>query len=521
MGNKNNRRGKKPTLLTSPTSFNNSGAAVNPESFAQRDITPNNSPDVMISEEDEAKVFSTSSIGSILEQKHATTSLGFVSYATGTLDTTRFQPPGYIPKKVEPVFSEAQSLSVKSPEFIPKSQNKQSAGKSVGGGSSSARQFLSKPTNKQGKPPQPSAGLERLQNLIRDFPPYYSTHYLMHMNDYAKPSASAWPVGRSRATTSPTPLKAKDPFIRVDPTKRDLIIAADGISRNRYHVDELQLVDGKHSSQPNLPCKTTNVLSEIAEKGEAGKKKFWANHVVEIIVDLRGLLDDTRTDKEDGGGQSVTADMNGKINQVVSLPTLIGQINKLGNDFFMYATCVAVNIIFPPPCADALELAPARPYGPTGMPHDNSRGDFSIVVNTPGFQLLQMLVSKIDKCVSLECLEVIIQNPNASTTLPFTVEQLLYALPFYDLRYEYWTLKWQGNYMSAPTEVGRFPIVLLDKERNKWLWAQKMEQKMDGEAARNEKKRISNMGSAGKSIAQRPKLPEPLSPDPKSPTQQT
>lgn len=73
--------------------------------------------------------------------------------------------------------------------------------------------------------------------------------------------------------------------------------------------------------------------------------------------------------------------------------------------------------------------------------------------------------------------------------------------------------------MTTPAEVGHFPIILLDKERNKWLWAQRNAERQAGIAARKKQEIIDNAVFVRQSIApewQNIRLPQPFPPAAKS-----
>jgi hypothetical protein len=67
---------------------------------------------------------------------------------------------------------------------------------------------------------------------------------------------------------------------------------------------------------------------------------------------------------------------------------------------------------------------------------------------------------------SLRKLDIVLHTP-AYTRNPLTLEQLNYALPFYELPFTGWELKWQNTYMSRPETVLGWPIMYLDIERGK------------------------------------------------------
>lgn len=330
-----------------------------------------------------------------------------------------------------------------------------------------------------------------------------------------KVASSNSSVSTTNTATSQDAARIRAKFIRADEKKKDFIICAAGVIRNRFHVDELTPVDDKLVHPPNQLSDPTNFLGEIAKMDEMGKQNFWKHHHVQIIVDLCNITAVAIPATGGAEGQEVKVDIKCKGKEVTTRPTVLDQISKLGKDFFKYSVRITVDLIFPP----IRNTSPAaRPFGPRVF-SSKDHVDFSMVINTEGFKIIQKLAAKINNCVSIKFLEVILHNPGASTSLPFTVEQLLYALPFYELRYEDWLLRWQAHYMTTSVDVGHFPIVLLVKERNKWLWAQRKAEERAEIKARKEQERIENAAFIHKSIAPQWQiigLPEPFPPCPKS-----
>ena len=532
MGNKNNRgKGQKPSFASETKSATSSPtSSIRPKSILKSKNLAETTAAPILNVKEEVIVATKGGTGfgevcQTLEiknkEKEVPQNLRFRSYATNTLDTKNFQPPGYIPKKVQPV-AKADVLSAKSPAFVPGvPQGKETQQPAAASASRAQQTAVNKPghdgafgSTRQSKvAPNPSAGFGNFQDLVKEFPPYNPAHHAKHLSDgsnLTSPSASAISAATSRTTTNSSPYKTREGVIvRVDRTKKDFVIRANGLSRNRVHVDEFMMPNGNLILQPHPGFNPADVLGEIAEKNEADKEHFWYNNHVQIVVDLRGLLAVTVTDNK--------GDAKGKGKEVVAVspPTVIDQISKLGKDFYKYAVNITVSIIFPPTRDGS--VAP-RPQNISDKHVKWVYPDYSIAANTTGFAIMQQLVAKLDKCVSLQYLEVIIHNLNACSTLPFTLEQLYYALPFYDLHFEEWELKWQGNYMSEPVDVGHFPTILLDKQRNKWLWAKKKAAREAEATARKEQERIENMVFVTKSIApewQKVALPEPFPKAPK------
>lgn len=362
-------------------------------------------------------------------------------------------------------------------------------------GSSQCKKSL---TRKQGQPgafrstrhnkrrPKPSPGPAKVHGFLpemRPFPPFTPNPHAKHpSNDSTDSQPSSG--GGSLSTLLSTPQSLRRVIdIRVNKKKKDLVINANSVYRNRVNNCIQTLTpEGDIVINPPDPFNPGNILNEIAAFDDNAKKNYWQTNVVQIEVDLRNIptvvvnekKGDANVEKKDiakvvAAETKVNDKSKGK-EVVAHTPTVMDQIMRLGPDFYDYATDIHIDIQFPAPRDGS--LAP-RAHTVTNKQGKWIYPDHSVSVGTPGFVILERLAVELDKIVSIKSLEVILHNAHASATVPFTLEQLFYALPFYDLKFMEWQLKWQGNYMSEPVEVGHFPLILLDKERNKWLWEKK------------------------------------------------
>jgi len=85
---------------------------------------------------------------------------------------------------------------------------------------------------------------------------------------------------------------------------------------------------------------------------------------------------------------------------------------------------------------------------------------------SPEFREVVDLAKEMNKFTKIKKMEVILMNvPGVRARL--TMEQLNYALPFYDCNFEDWTLMWQNEYMAHSEAVQNWPITYLDREMHK------------------------------------------------------
>lgn len=261
---------------------------------------------------------------------------------------------------------------------------------------------------------------------------------------------------------------------RKDPEMKDVIITASSIVRNIARVTEQYLPNGQlHRTMGNefMP-ENYNVVTAIKNMPEAKKQDFWENNWVQIDINLR--------------------------EPAVDKGTVIDQLNKLGPDFALYTKTVYVYILFanPGPSSDLPSYA--------NLENRNGRWvypDSSQILHTRAFDLLTQLAQKLNTFHNLQKLEVCLRNPKATTTTPITLQQLYHGLPFYDLNFEDWTLKWQATHMSRPESVSHFCIILLDKERNKVVRARDRAEKA---AAKKKQQEIDNQTHITYSVAPEP-----------------
>lgn len=126
-------------------------------------------------------------------------------------------------------------------------------------------------------------------------------------------------------------------------------------------------------------------------------------------------------------------------------------------DFTYNVKKLQVNLIFPTdpsstPIEEQIHLAPVS--GPN--------------FNSACFKAVKRLVTYInEKFRSINALVILLRVPS-NGRMPFTLPQLYHVLPFYDLRFKDWIIKYQqGNLQEIIVEG--WPISKLDRERGRYL----------------------------------------------------
>ncbi|QSZ33760.1 hypothetical protein DSL72_005331 [Monilinia vaccinii-corymbosi] len=245
--------------------------------------------------------------------------------------------------------------------------------------------------------------------------------------------------------TGPRPLKPR--FGRSDKKKKDIIITQFGIIRNIARITECFTDNGfpyKHVCDDEFRPEVYDVADIVRKMPLEERKEFWSKNWIDIEVDLRSDEEIFGINPQADGPELAPRDYD----------TLLHYIDYLGPDFAAHAKYIFVSIMFPS-IPDA----------------DQSKVDLSVLhsQHTPEFQHLERLVAKLQPFPNIKRFEIILQTPSNSKK-PLSIPQLNLILPFYDLGFTDWNIKWKTGFMTKPEPVGGWPIHYLDKERNRILW---------------------------------------------------
>lgn len=244
--------------------------------------------------------------------------------------------------------------------------------------------------------------------------------------------------------TGPRPEKPR--FGRSDKKKKDIIITRFGIIRNLTRITEHFTDDGfpyKHVCGDEFQPEVYDVADVVRKMPFEERKEFWEKNWIEIEVDLR-------SDEEIFG---INAEVDGPEIGPRDYDTLLHYIDYLGPDFAAHAKQIFISILFP------------------SIPDsEQSKVDISVLhsQHTLEFQHLEKLVAKLQQFPNIKRLDVILQTPS-NTKKPLTISQLNLILPFYDLGFTDWNIKWKTTFMTKAEPVAGWPIHYLDTERNRLL----------------------------------------------------
>lgn len=259
--------------------------------------------------------------------------------------------------------------------------------------------------------------------------------------------------------TNETPLSTPSPIVlptgprpgnphfgRADKKKKDIIITQIGIIRNSARITERFTENGypyKHTCADEFKPGVYDVASVVGKMPAKDRGEFWEKNWIEIEVDFRSEEEIAGTNTQGDGQETSPKDYD----------TLLNYIDYLGPDFAAHAKYIFVNILFPS-IADT----------------NQSKVNSSVLTcqQTREFQHIERLVAKLQCFPNIKRLDVILQTPS-NTKKPLSIPQLNLVLPFYDLGFTNWNIKWKTSFMTKAEPVGGWPVHYLDKERSRLL----------------------------------------------------
>jgi hypothetical protein len=405
--------------------------------------------------------------------------LSFRSYQTGTLNTKNFEPSSSISKA--PLQSPTKKpLSATSPVFVPVQTN----GKNV---------------------TTESPGIQRLKNLLATMPRSTGrpsdiqqggmSAATPSMDGEATPSSSngetapstnsettlTTPVSKSATGTAITTPSVFGPIGSPLPTlsvgdlahlfnkdasateagkaQKDVDITSPTPLNNTMRVYQVadpsgpSYLQGTDESSPER----FNIVDALSNMSIKEQSAFWIGKVVEITVNLQGF--DTIKYDDNKSTEQINKELGEMKMRAVEM------MKALGPTFVEHSRAIVLNLQFPEnPCQRAIQNSLA-----------NSRTAQSW---TPSYQAIENIANALKDFTSLARLDIVLHIPDHVRT-SFTIEQLNFALPFYDLPFTGWRLRWQRQYMRHPEDVRSWPLEYLDRERAKiirhrdWVRCQK------------------------------------------------
>ncbi|KAM3068889.1 hypothetical protein ACMFMG_004063 [Clarireedia jacksonii] len=251
--------------------------------------------------------------------------------------------------------------------------------------------------------------------------------------------------------------------LRADKSLKDIIISRHGITHNII----------PNISSPSS-CSLIDILRSMSGKE---REEFWSWNWVEIGIDLNF---------KEGEAEGYE-----KLEKIKNYNMLIQNLELLGPEFKTSVQNMLINIIFPEPSPSTSSESPT-----TSNINATSH-------TTPEFMHLTELVTHLSlsspplqslpspqPLSSLQTLTILLTVPNSSK--PLSLSQLTLLLPFYDLPFTSWTIKWRTSFMTRAEPVGGWPVHYLDKERNRLLRERERERVVAEESGRGKRGRQRN-----------------------------
>ncbi|KAH6664490.1 hypothetical protein B0J14DRAFT_569771 [Halenospora varia] len=250
---------------------------------------------------------------------------------------------------------------------------------------------------------------------------------------------------------------ARDPPIQVNDvrrnrSKKNLIVQESGVEHNIKQLIQRIPTHGRPyeiaAPDPYDPL-VYDFQARLSNMGSEDKKKFFAANFAEVVVDIESL-------------NAVSNEKKG----------IIAVIGDLGPEFAACLPKLTIYLDFPLQAASSDTLADRL-----AMPDAKK---------TPAFNYLKNLVNKINEFQKIDSLDIIVRTPATEAT-PVTNTQLIHFLPFYELKFRKWNMKWQQSYMPRPEHLNGPPYSFVEGERRKTMQEQKAavaQQRQDARATR-------------------------------------
>ena len=412
--------------------------------------------------------------------------LPFRSYQSGTLHTSNFEPSAPTPNG-GPATKSTKRLSATSAVFVPSKSSvvisavgnsavghfagKFAAGNSAAGSSAGncagyagyagyARNSAGYAGNAAhdsavGNSASMMLTLEKLKGLLTP-PRSHQHHRVLSLNTatHSSETALTTPSGHSThtAVTSPTYEVPKERKVvrvfttRAEKDQKDVIITHRWVNHNVIRLEEVRDAYGYSELRDTglYAHETYDFQAALLEKTVMQRVAFWTGNWVEIYLDIAQI--NICNSAWASTAEQVRED---------ALKKQIGAVqvmNSLGAEFTAHTRTVFVTICCPRESS----------YGANSYNDRCTREQ----QESTAYIAIQNVANKLKELTSLARLEIVLRTEAHSPT-PVSIEQLNYALPFYELPFTHWELKWQTEYMRHPEPIRGWPITYLDIERGR------------------------------------------------------
>jgi hypothetical protein len=390
--------------------------------------------------------------------------LRFKSWKTGTLITHNGEPSHLSGLSIQPLLppkTVKSLLSATSPAFVPATQKR--------------------PQGPQQTATYPLAAtsVDKIKSMLSNrFPipvetpsPFRPRSH--NANFFATPtkSPSAAITVNSPHEMTRLPQKAPHTFLtRADRERKDIIITSYGVTRNVIRITERYLPNGLQYRNFSDEYKSSNydLIKDVAGMTKNDRIEFWNKQNVEIIVDFRGEVDNKNINNGKQFGEN--GSKGKEVSQLGEKEGIVAMIEILGPDFAAYTKNIYITVYFPTSKTRSSALKTIAKSNTTKEAHPTPKK------LPPTVAVTEAIVKNLHNFSRLEKLEINLHTP-ANNKTPLSIDALDHLLPFYDLAFTDWEIRWQTDYMSRSEPVKGWPIFYLDRERNKILWEREKKQK--------------------------------------------
>ncbi|KAH9219341.1 hypothetical protein DL95DRAFT_485543 [Leptodontidium sp. 2 PMI_412] len=298
------------------------------------------------------------------------------------------------------------------------------------------------------------------------------------------PSTLAVQPSRQVSTMAQRP--TREFLARKDRAKKDILVTAEGITRNHVRIVERQLANGipYQSLHYDFDAPKYNFVEVFKAMTAQEKEDCLAKNFIDIEVQIKtpeeeielvnvkpgAKAEESKGKKGKGKGKSkakeaaIVTDEASKSAAVTKHEvTALDVLQSLGPDVVTYTKRLTVTLVFPPSNNPA-DLSPMSGAGPVAQLSITPPA--GPAQTSSDYVFLKKLVDYIHTFTNLSHLSIILRIPT-SQRMPFTMPQLHHVLPFYDLGFTDWDIKYLPENLSVPAKVQGWAVGQLDRERNK------------------------------------------------------
>ncbi|EKD13427.1 hypothetical protein MBM_08510 [Drepanopeziza brunnea f. sp. 'multigermtubi' MB_m1] len=309
-------------------------------------------------------------------------------------------------------------------------------------------------------------------------------------------------------------------FARKDETQKDIIISSSGVICNSVRVVEQQVPGGplRQIIQDVFNPSVYDFVTEFKNLNSKIKENLLGKNCIDIQVHLNDPEEDALRDeklfaakgagkkkaetKGDGQEKAVSSDLFGVQPLIEAMEqdipekvTVLDVLQSLGSGFVENVKKLTITLIFPN-STDPFTGPASSIIGPI-PPVASSRTLGGVPQNTPNFRYLTKVVDYLHNMSSLTLVSINLRVSGRSR-MPLSLLQLYHVLPFYDLGFTNWDIKYQPSSLSVPLNVHGWAIIQLDRERDRII-AERFRRAREAVSARKGARsagRPSNMAAA-------------------------